>query len=56
MQMKERVEFEAHKIVKMPTEVEFKTRRGERVDFVARKKTSVPVHVTFKAQVKKGTR
>ncbi len=50
--MKKRVEFEAHKTVKKPTEVEFTTRKGKAVDFVASKKTRVPVHVRFKADVK----
>ena len=50
--MQRRVEFDAHKTVKKPTEVEFKTRTGERVDFTARKKVKVPVHVKFKATVK----
>jgi len=50
--MKKRVEFEAHKIVKNPTEVEFTTRRGTEVDFVASKKTKVPVHVSFRANTK----
>jgi len=47
-----RVRFEAHKMVKKPAEVEFKTREGKKVDFIARKKTKVPVHVSFKANVK----
>lgn len=47
-----KVEFDAHKVVKKPTEVEFKTRDGKEVDFVARKPTKVPVHVKFKAGVK----
>ncbi len=50
--MKKKVEFDAHKIVKKPTEVEFRTKDGKNVDFVARKKASVPVHVKFKAKVK----
>ncbi len=50
--MKKRVEFEAHKMVKKPTEVEFTTRDGKAVDFTARKRTKVPVHVKFKASVK----
>ena len=45
--MKEKVEFDAHKTVKKPTEVEFTTKKGERVDFVANKATKVPVHVKF---------
>jgi hypothetical protein len=45
--MSKKVEFDAHKVVKQPTEVEFKTRKGEKVDFVANKPTKVPVHVKF---------
>jgi hypothetical protein len=47
---KKTVEFDAHKQVKLPTEVEFETRSGKKVDFVAEKKTKVPVHVKFKAK------
>jgi hypothetical protein len=50
--MKKRVEFEAHKTVKKPTEVEFTTREGKEVDFIASKRTKVPVHVRFRADVK----
>ena len=50
--MMKRVEFNAHKQVKKPTEVEFTTRDGKNVDFTARKKTRVPVRVKFKATVK----
>jgi len=50
--MKKRVEFEAHKTVKRPMEIEFTTREGKGVDFVASKKTKVPVHVRFTANVK----
>jgi len=50
--MKKRVEFEAHKTVKKPAEVEFTTRDGREVDFVASKKAKVPVHVKFTANVK----
>ena len=46
---KKKVEFDAHKVVKKPTEVEFTTKSGETVDFVAKKPTKVPVHVKFKA-------
>jgi hypothetical protein len=42
------VEFDAHKKVKQPTEVEFTTKNGKKVDFVADKPTKVPVHVKFK--------
>lgn len=50
--MKKRVEFNAHKIVKKPTEVEFTTKDGKDVDFTASKKAKVPVRVRFKANVK----
>jgi hypothetical protein len=50
--MKKRVEFEAHKTVKKPTDVEFTTREGKEVEFIASKKTKVPVHVRFAADVK----
>ena len=50
--MKRRVEFDAHKVVKRPTEVEFTKRDSAEVDFTARKKVKVPVHVKFKANVK----
>ena len=50
--MKKRVEFDAHKVVKRPTEVDFIKRDGTEVDFTARKKVKVPVHVKFKANVK----
>jgi hypothetical protein len=50
--MKKRVAFNAHRLIKKPTEVEFKTKDGRNVDFTAMKKTSVPVRVKFKATVK----
>ena len=50
MSNKKTVEFDAHRKVKQPTEVEFKTRDGKKVDFVAKKPTSVPVHIKFKAK------
>jgi hypothetical protein len=37
MSRKRTVEFDAHKKLKMPTEVEFKTRDGGKVDFMAKK-------------------
>ena len=46
--MKKKVEFEAHRIVKKPTEVEFTTKDGKDIDFIANKKAKVPVHVRFK--------
>ncbi len=45
--MKKRVEFEAHKVVKKPTKVAFKTKSGQKVRFTAEKPTKVPVHVSF---------
>ena len=50
MNNKKTVEFDAHKKVKLPTEVEFKTKSGKKVDFVAEKPTKVPVHVKFRAK------
>jgi hypothetical protein len=50
--MRKKIEFDAHKIVKKRTEVEFTTKDGKDVDFMAKKKTKVPVHVRFKADVK----
>jgi hypothetical protein len=50
--MKKRVEFDAHKMVKKRTEVEFTTKDGKDVDFMAKKKAKVPVHVRFKANVR----
>jgi len=47
--MKKKVEFDAHQVVKKPTEVTFNTKDGTTVDFVAKKPTKVPVHVKFKA-------
>ena len=44
------VEFDAHKMVKQPTEVTFTTRQGKQVDFVAEKKVEKPVHVKFRAK------
>ena len=45
--MSKKVEFDAHKVVKKPTEVEFTTKKGDKVDFVANKPTRVPVRVKF---------
>ena len=50
--MREKVEFDAHKIVKKQTEIEFTTKDGKDVDFMAKKRAKVPVHVRFKANVK----
>jgi hypothetical protein len=51
--MKRTVEFDAHKTVRKPTEVEFHTKSGKEVDFTARKPTKVPVHVKFKVNPKR---
>jgi hypothetical protein len=50
--MKKKVEFDAHKVVRLPTEIEFRTKDGREVEFVARKDTKVPVRVKFKANSK----
>lgn len=46
---RKKVEFDAHKVVKKPTEVDFTTKDGKEVAFVAAKPTKVPVHVKFTA-------
>ena len=51
--MTKKVEFDAHIVVKKPTEVAFKTGNGTKVDFIAQKPTKVPVHVKFKVGTKK---
>lgn len=43
-----KIEFDAHKKVKLPTEVQFRTKTGRNVDFIARKSVEVPVHVKFR--------
>jgi len=48
-----KVEFDAHKVVKQETEVEFTKRDGTEVDFTAKKPVKVPVHVKFNAKDKK---
>jgi len=50
--MKKRVEFDAHRVIKKPTKVAFKTKGGGKVRFTADKPTKVPVHVSFKAKQK----
>jgi hypothetical protein len=50
--MKKKVEFDAHRIVKKRTEVEFTTKDGKDVDFTANKKAKIPVRVRFKANVR----
>jgi len=52
MSKKHTVQFDAHKKLKLPTEVAFQTKAGKEVDFVAAKPTKVPVHVKFKAKDK----
>ncbi len=50
---RKRVEFDALKTVKKPTEVEFTTKDGKEVDFIAKKPTKEEVHVDFLAKPKK---
>ena len=50
MAKKKTVEFDAHKVVKKPTEVQFTTKKGQDVDFVAKKNVKEPVRVKFKAK------
>ena len=50
MATNKRVEFDAHKVVKKPTKVDFKTKDGEKVRFTAEKPTKVPIHVSFRAK------
>ena len=50
---RKRVEFEALKTVKKPTEVDFTTKGGKHVDFIAKKPTKEEVHVDFLARPKK---
>ncbi len=45
-----KVEFDAHKKVKKPTEVTFRTHEGKKVDFEARKLVKIPVHVKFRTK------
>ena len=52
MAKKHTVKFDAHKVVKKPTEVEFQTKAGKDVDFIARKNTKIPVRVKFQAKNK----
>ena len=52
MTKKHTVQFDAHKKVKLPTEVSFETKAGREVEFVAAKPTKVPVHVKFTAKEK----
>ena len=47
---RKRIEFDAQKTVKKPTEVEFTTKNGKPVDFVANKPTKEKVHVNFLAK------
>jgi hypothetical protein len=50
--VQKKVEFDAHKVVKKETEVEFTKRDGTPVDFMAKKPVKVPVHVKFRAEDK----
>ncbi|HLJ85679.1 MAG TPA: hypothetical protein VKZ53_02590 [Candidatus Angelobacter sp.] len=47
-----KVEFTAHKTVKKPTKVSFKTKSGEKVRFTAAKPKKVATRVRFKAKDK----
>jgi len=47
---KKTVEFNARKKVKVPVDVEFKTRSGKSVDFEARKSVVKKVPVKFRAK------
>ncbi len=49
---KHQVKFKAHKTVKEPVEVKFKTKKGTSVDFEARKPVKKIVQVKFKARDK----
>lgn len=49
----QKVKFKAHKKVKQPTKVSFKTNDGEKVRFTAKKTAKVPITVSFKAAKKK---
>ena len=51
--MKKNVKFDAHKVVKRPTDVAFTTKGGKKVEFEAEKKVKVPVHVEFEANRRK---
>jgi hypothetical protein len=53
IQRRHSVKFTAHKTVKEPTDVAFRTKTGERVDFVARKPVQEEVEVFFLAKNKK---
>ncbi len=43
-----RVEFNAHKKMKVPAEVQFRTKAGQKIDFIAKKSVEVPIHVKFR--------
>jgi len=51
--MPKKIEFDAHKKIKKPVEVQFETKKGKKVDFVADKKVKVPVHVKFTVRDRK---
>jgi hypothetical protein len=48
--MKKTVEFEAHKKVKVPVKVKFRTKAGEPVNFKARRPVERKVHIKFRAK------
>jgi len=45
-----KVEFDAHKKVRLPVPVKFRTSSGKKVGFVAKKQVRVPVHVEFRTE------
>ena len=53
MANKKTVEFDAHKVEKVETNVKFTTKDGTKVKFPAKVPTKVPVHVKFKANPEK---
>ena len=42
-----KVEFDAHKKVRLPVSVKFRTSSGKKAGFVAKKQVRIPVHVKF---------
>ncbi len=48
--MKERVEFDAHRVVNKAKKVAFRTKSGEKVLFTTEKPTKVPVRLSFSAK------
>jgi len=48
--MKERVEFDAHKLVNKATKVAFRSKSAEKLLFNAERPTKVPVRLSFSAK------